>query len=150
MEKVNSYELFVKNPKIHTHFPFNYYDCNNKKTLPSRSRFQEIHWHEDMQITYVIEGVLKIISLDKVTIVHQGEVVFLNKKVLHQFIEIEPSHYRTFIFPDKMIHFYELSPMENDISKMNISVYLVKKQEMIELVKRINNVCFGIYQEKHK
>ena len=31
MQDYNSYELFVKNPRIHTNFPFLALDCNNKK-----------------------------------------------------------------------------------------------------------------------
>ena len=43
-------------------------------------RFQEMHWHEDMQITYVLEGIIKIISLGKTIEVHQGEAVFISRK----------------------------------------------------------------------
>jgi hypothetical protein len=31
MQDYNSYDLFVKNPRIHTNFPFLALDCNNKK-----------------------------------------------------------------------------------------------------------------------
>ena len=41
-------------------------------------RFQEMHRHEDMQITYVLEGIIKIISLGKTIEVHQGEAVFIS------------------------------------------------------------------------
>ena len=47
MQEYNSYDLFVKNPRIHTNFPFLALDCNNKKTIPPRMRFQEMHWHEE-------------------------------------------------------------------------------------------------------
>ena len=60
MQDYNSYDLFVKNPRIHTNFPFLALDCNNKKTIPPRMRFQEMHWHEDIQITYVLEVIIKI------------------------------------------------------------------------------------------
>lgn len=43
MQDYNSYDLFVKNPRIHTNFPFLALDCNNKKTIPPRMRFQEMH-----------------------------------------------------------------------------------------------------------
>ena len=47
-------------------------------------RFQKMHWHEDIQITYVLEGIIKIISLGKTIEVHQGEAVFISKRMLHQ------------------------------------------------------------------
>ena len=45
MQDYNSYDLFVKNPRIHTNFPFLALDCNNKKTIPPRMRFQKMHLH---------------------------------------------------------------------------------------------------------
>ena len=94
MQDYNSYDLFVKNLHIYTNFPFLALDCNNKKTIPPRMRFQEMHWHEDMQITYVLEGIIKIISLGKTIEVHQGEAVLISQRVFHQFNEVETAHYR--------------------------------------------------------
>ena len=138
MQDYNSYDLFVKNPRIHTNFPFLALDCNNKKTIPPRMRFQEMHWHEDMQITYVLEGIIKIISLGKTIEVHQGEAVFISQRVFHQFIEVETAHYRSFLFPKSFINFYEKGPMEKEI------------EEIIDIIKNINHVSFEFYQEKHK
>ena len=140
MQDYNSYDLFVKNPRIHTNFPFLALDCNNKKTIPPRLRFQEMHWHEDMQITYVLEGIIKIISLGKTIEVHQGEAVFISKRVL----------YRSFLFPESFINFYEKSPMEKEIEQMNIGIRLSKQKEIINIIKNINHVSFEFYQEKHK
>ena len=150
MQDYNSYDLFVKNPRIHTNFPFLALDCNNKKTIPPRMRFQEMHWHEDMQITYVLEGIIKIISLGKTIEVHQGEAVFISKRVFHQFIEVETAHYRSFLFPKSFINFYEKSPMEKEIEQMNIGICLLKQKEIIDIIKNINHVSFEFYQEKHK
>ena len=129
MQDYNSYDLFVKNPRIHTNFPFLALDCNNKKTIPPRMRFQEMHWHEDMQITYVLEGIIKIISLGKTIEVHQGEAVFISQRVFHQ---------------------YEKGPMEKEIEQMNIGICLLKQKEIIDIIKNINHVSFEFYQEKHK
>ena len=150
MQDYNSYDLFVKNPRIHTNFPFLALDCNNKKTIPPRMRFQEMHWHEDMQITYVLEGIIKIISLGKTIEVHQGEAVFISQRVFHQFIEVETAHYRSFLFPKSFINFYEKGPMEKEIEQMNIGICLLKQKEIIDIIKNINHVSFEFYQEKHK
>ena len=147
MQDYNSYDLFVKNPRIHTNFAL---DCNNKKTIPPRMRFQEMHWHEDMQITYVLEGIIKIISLGKTIEVHQGEAVFISQRVFHQFIEVETAHYRSFLFPKSFINFYEKGPMEKEIEQMNIGICLLKQKEIIDIIKNINHVSFEFYQEKHK
>ena len=140
MQDYNSYDLFVKNPRIHTNFPFLALDCNNKKTIPPRMRFQEMHWHEDMQI----------ISLGKTIEVHQGEAVFISQRVFHQFIEVETAHYRSFLFPKSFINFYEKGPMEKEIEQMNIGICLLKQKEIIDIIKNINHVSFEFYQEKHK
>ena len=150
MQDYNSYDLFVKNPRIHTNFPFHALDCNNKKIIPPRMRFQEMHWHEDMQITYVLEGIIKIISLGKTIEVHQGEAVFISQRVFHQFIEVETAHYRSFLFPKSFINFYEKGPMEKEIEQMNIGICLLKQKEIIDIIKNINHVSFEFYQEKHK
>ena len=150
MQDYNSYDLFVKNPRIHTNFPFLALDCNNKKTIPPRMRFQEMHWHEDMQITYVLEGIIKNISLGKTIEVHQGEAIFISKRVFHQFIEVETAHYRSLLFPKSFINFYEKSPMEKEIEQMNIGICLLKQKEIIDIIKNINHVSFEFYQEKHK
>ena len=137
MQDYNSYDLFVKNPRIHTNFPFLALDCNNKKTIPPRMRFQEMHWHED-------------ISLGKTIEVHQGEAVFISQRVFHQFIEVETAHYRSFLFPKSFINFYEKGPMEKEIEQMNIGICLLKQKEIIDIIKNINHVSFEFYQEKHK
>ena len=139
MQDYNSYDLFVKNPRIHTNFPFLALDCNNKKTIPPRLRFQEMHWHEDMQITYVLEGIIKIISLGKTIEVHQGEAVFISKRVLHQFIEVETAHYRSFLFPESFINFYEKSPMEKEIEQM-----IFIKKATVKLKNRFYSCFFAI------
>ena len=118
--------------------------------IPPRMRFQEMHWHEDMQITYVLEVIIKIISLGKTIEVHQGEAVFISQRVFHQFIEVETAHYRSFLFPKSFINFYEKSPMEKEIEQMNIGICLLKQKEIIDIIKNINHVSFEFYQEKHK
>lgn len=150
MQDYNSYDLFVKNLHIYTNFPFLALDCNNKKTILPRMRFQEMHWHEDMQITYVLEGIIKNISLGKTIEVHQGEAIFISKRVFHQFIEVETAHYRSLLFPKSFINFYEKSPMEKEIEQMNIGICLLKQKEIIDIIKNINHVSFEFYQEKHK
>ena len=109
-----------------------------------------MHWHEDMQITYVLEGIIKIISLGKTIEVHQGEAVFISQRVFHQFIEVETAHYRSFLFPKSFINFYEKGPMEKEIEQMNIGICLLKQKEIIDIIKNINHVSFEFYQKKHK
>ena len=145
MQDYNSYDLFVKNPRIHTNFPFLALDCNNKKIIPPRMRFQEMHCQEDIQITYVLEGIIKIISLGKTI-----EAVFISQRVFHQLIEVETAHYRSFLFPKSFINFYEKGPMEKEIEQMNIGICLLKQKEIIDIIKNINHVSFEFYQEKHK
>lgn len=69
MQDYNSYDLFVKNPRIHTNFPFLALDCNNKKTIPPRMRFQEMHWHEDVS-SMLFDG-----------LVYRGVVYLLKERI---------------------------------------------------------------------
>ncbi|WP_353956653.1 cupin domain-containing protein [Allocoprobacillus halotolerans] len=58
-----------------------------------------MHWHEDIQITYVIHGTIQVQTLDHSLEVQVGQAIFINKKILHQITEIKDTHYRSFLFP---------------------------------------------------
>lgn len=155
MQEYNSYDLFVRNPLAHTNFPFLAMDCNNRINIPPRQRFQEMHWHDDIQITYVLEGKIKIIALDQSIVVGKGEGVFINKHVLHQFVEMESSHYRSYVFPDVFIKFYDQSPMSKDIEsiseKQHIGICLLNKSdETIDIIKNLDEAVFGSNRPPNK
>ena len=143
MSEYHSYDLFVKNPLSNTNFPFLSLDCNNKKSVPPRMRFQEMHWHDDIQVTYVLEGELKIISLNHTLIIHQGEAVFINKSILHQFSEIDSTHYRSYIFPDIFIRFYDNSPMYKQVEEMkDIGICPIHHQEVIHIIQELDQAVY--------
>lgn len=74
-----------------------------------------MHWHEDIQITYVIHGTIQIQTLDHSIEVQAGQAIFINKKILHQITEIKDAHYRSFLFPDMFMQFYQDSPVYHQV-----------------------------------
>lgn len=155
MHEYNSYDLFVKNPLAHTNFPFLALDCNHQISIPPRQRFQEMHWHDDIQLTYVLEGQIKVLSMDNSIVVSQGEAVFINKRVLHQFVEIDSSHYRSFVFPDIFVKFYEHSPMSQVIESLSeidhIGICFINhSQDCIQFIKKLNECIFARERPKNK
>lgn len=150
-----SYELFVKNPLNDSNFPFLILDCNNHQSFPPRLRYHDMHWHDDLQIIYVIEGQVKIRLINRIEIAKTGEIGFINKHILHQIEEVETSHYQSFIFPQSMIMFYYHSPMNdqfNDFLNNTHNDYiLMNNQESIEIIKNISEVYYKQkeYKEYH-
>ena len=45
--------------------------------------FQVMHWHEDLQFIYVLDGIIEVRTLDDVVRIQAGEAIFINKNVVH-------------------------------------------------------------------
>lgn len=144
MSSLNSFELFEKNPHIHTQFPFLILDVNNNNCIPPRLRFHEMHWHEDLQIVLVLRGRIQIKTLNQTFEYRKNEVAFINKKILHQITESQDAHYISFLFPDFFMHFYEQSPVSNQVSKFldnhNLTILSIQDQRIKETVYKLNTV----------
>lgn len=124
MSTNNSFELYVKNPLLHTPFPLFALDCNNNISIPPRQRFHEIHWHSDIQLTYVLEGKISIKTMNQKIILKKGQMIFINKNVLHQINEAIDSHYRSLIFPDTLISFTNQTTMQKQVT------YLLEQSQL--------------------
>lgn len=82
MSTLHSIELFEKNPNIKKEFPLLILDVNNNHCIPPRLKFHEMHWHEDIQITYVIHGTIQVQTLDHSLEVQVGQAYFHQQKNL--------------------------------------------------------------------
>ncbi|UKS28024.1 AraC family transcriptional regulator [Paenibacillus sp. HWE-109] len=96
-------------------FPYIMYTHTNRGSIPEGRGVNDLHWHEELQMTLVTKGKLTIqingIDYDLET----GEAVFINKSVLH--IVTHLSHdgeYVSFNFPEKLLAFYSDSAMERN------------------------------------
>ncbi|OCT16598.1 AraC family transcriptional regulator [Paenibacillus pectinilyticus] len=96
-------------------FPYIMYTHTNRGSIPEGRGVNDLHWHEELQMTLVTKGKLTIqingIDYDLET----GEAIFINKSVLH--IVTHLSHdgeYVSFNFPEKLLAFYSDSAMERN------------------------------------
>ena len=110
MEKNKSNYINSVNLMENTDFPYLVLDVINQKSFPQNPGFQVIHWHEDFQFIYVIDGKIKFLTLNKRIEVSASQGIFINKNILHQVKEFTSCHYKSFVFPDYFLKFYFGSP----------------------------------------
>ena len=110
MEKNKSNYINSVNLMENTDFPYLVLDVVNQKSFPQNPGFQVMHWHEDFQFIYVIDGKIKFLTLNKRIEVSASQVIFNNKNILHQVKEFTSCHYKSFVFPDYFLKFYFGSP----------------------------------------
>lgn len=98
------------NLNIHTDFPYLILNVKNDVAVPRNPGFHVMHWHEDLQFIYVLEGMVRVQTLEESVLLHAGEGIFINKNVVHLVEKIEECCYKSFLFPDYFVSFYMGSP----------------------------------------
>ena len=98
------------NLNINTDFPYLVLDVINDNSYPRNPGFQVMHWHEDLQFIYVLNGTIEVRTLDTAVRVQTGEAIFINKSVVHLVRRLGACHYNSFIFPAYFLEFYPGSP----------------------------------------
>lgn len=101
-----------------TDFPYLVLNVYNGNSYPRNPGFRVMHWHEDIQFIYVLEGEIEVVTLDSRTTLHKGEGFFINKDVVHLVDKIEACHYNSFIFPDYFLRFYVGSPADKMVGQI--------------------------------
>lgn len=96
-------------------FPYIMYTHTRHTSIPEGRGFNDLHWHEDLQITLVTKGklVIQINGIDHT--LETGQAILINKRILH--IATELSHdgqYVSFNFPEKLLAFHIESAMEKN------------------------------------
>ena len=94
------------NLNIDTDFPYLVLDVIGKNSYPRNPGFQVMHWHEDLQFIYVLDGIAEVRTLDNSLQIQAGEAIFINKEVVHFVGEIKNCHYNSFLFPTYFLAFY--------------------------------------------
>lgn len=88
-------------------FPYLVLDVVNDQSYPRNPGFQVMHWHEDLQFIYVLDGEIEVKTLAASVRISKGCGVFINKNVIHLINKKTYScHYKSFIFPDYFLKFY--------------------------------------------
>lgn len=98
------------NLNINTDFPYVVIDVINNKSYPRNKGFQGMHWHEDLQFIYVLNGVIEVQTLNNIVQIKEGEALFVNKNVVHYIKQFGNCHYNSFLFPAYFLEFYAGSP----------------------------------------
>lgn len=91
-------------------FPYLVLNVIGGNSYPRNSGFQVMHWHEDLQLIYVLEGMIEVQTLETSIRVKAGEGIYINKEVIHHVKQIEGCHYNSFLFPSCFLSFYPTSP----------------------------------------
>lgn len=96
-------------------FPYIMYTHTLHQSIPAGRGFNDLHWHEELQITLVTRGKLTIqingVNYD----LEAGQAIFINKSILHIVTQLTPDgQYVSFNFPEKLLAFYSDSAMEKN------------------------------------
>lgn len=114
-------ELHEVNRYTDSAFPVGTYEVTRERILPEGRGYKDLHWHEELQFTYVVKGELQIRIDGKDYIVKEGEVVFINRNLLHITTNLtEDGKYISLNFPDKLLGFFPGSRMEQDYEMSGI------------------------------
>lgn len=107
-----------------TNFPYLVLNVINGNSYPRNPGFRVMHWHEDIQFIYVLEGNIEVVTLESRTPLHKGEGFFINKNVVHLVDKVDACHYNSFIFPDYFLRFYIGSPADELVG------HIIGKEEL--------------------
>ncbi len=106
------------NLNIDTDFPYLVLDVIGKNSYPRNPGFQVMHWHEDLQFIYVLDGIIEVRTLDHSIQIQAGEAIFINKDVVHFVGENKNCHYNSFLFPPYFLAFYAGSPAKDFVDSV--------------------------------
>ena len=106
----NSDYLHSVNLNRDTDFPYLVLHIENEMSYPMNPGFHVVHWHEDLQFIYVLDGMICVKTLEEEEIISAGEGVFINKNVVHVVEQLGPCRYKSFLFPEHLVSFYAESP----------------------------------------
>ncbi|WP_282936620.1 AraC family transcriptional regulator [Paenibacillus sp. RC67] len=94
-------------------FPYIMYTHTNHESIPKGRGVNDLHWHEELQMTLVTKGKLTIQINGIDYYLEAGQAIFINKSVLHIVIHLtHDGEYVSFNFPEKLLAFYSDSIME--------------------------------------
>lgn len=112
------------NLNIHTNFPYLVLDVVNDNSYPRNPGFRVMHWHEDLQFIYVLDGTIAVQTLNAAVEIQAGEGIFINKDVVHHVRRLENCHYNSFLFPAYFLEFYAGSPVKDFVDSVTMNEQL--------------------------
>lgn len=106
------------NLNIHTDFPYLVLEVVNDKSYPKNPGFQVMHWHEDLQFIYVLQGTVEVRTIESSVQIQAGEGIFINKNVVHHVRRLGDCRYNSFLFPAYFLEFYAGGPAKAIADRM--------------------------------
>ncbi len=114
-------------------FPISMHVITKYDMFPNGRGFHDVHWHEEIQFTYVSKGSLVIQVEGKDYTIEEGEALFINSGLIHVTTSMsEDGEYVGFMFPEKLLGFFPGSRMEQDY----VIPYLQQNQLSVRMIKR--------------
>ena len=116
----NTQNDYINSVNLNANLDFPYLVLNviNDQSYPRNPGFQVMHWHEDLQFIYVLDGSIEIKTLDTLVSASSGSGVFINKNVIHLVKNTSSCHYNSFVFPDYFLKFYFGSPAKSFVESI--------------------------------
>ncbi len=106
------------NLKADTEFPYLVLEVIGGHSYPLNPGFRVMHWHEDLQYIYVLEGTIRMQTLNDEIELQKGDGFFLNKQVVHLVNQTNGCHYMSFVFPERILKFYSGCPANTVVSNL--------------------------------
>lgn len=116
----NPQDIYINSVNLNadSDFPYLVLDVRDDQSYPRNPGFQVMHWHEDLQFIYVLDGEIEVKTLDTSIQVSKGSGIFINKNIIHLVKKTTFCHYNSFILPDYFLKFYVGSPARNFVENI--------------------------------
>lgn len=96
-------------------FPVGMYIVTKDKIVPEGRGHMDLHWHEELQFTFVTNGSVVMQVDGKIYTLEEGQAIFINRNLLHITSDLpQDGRYISINFPDKLLGFFVGSRMERD------------------------------------
>ena len=106
--------VYSHNPYQEDGFPLLVLDVNRRHCVPFSEGFRVLHWHDEIQLVYLLEGEIYARVYGEMIQASQGDCLFLNRGVLHHITEKKNCRYHSYLIPPKMLGFFSGSVMEQE------------------------------------
>ena len=101
---------------VHTYpdaaFPYLVLGRFGSVVAPRSTPLRIMHWHDDLQLVYAIDGTVRIKTLNEDVTLAPGEGAYINKGVVHLLDTRDASQRCSFVFPARFLSFYPGGPAE--------------------------------------
>ena len=105
------------------------------------------HWHEELEINYVVSGEVELSITDNTYVLKEGEACFVNSNVISKYVYPKESHMMTHFFHSVFLsgHYksiFETKYVEPIIQNKKVKVVIIKGEtkEQKELLEKIREL----------